>query len=151
MIAGVCTRYGAIISGWLYFPAPIDHLIEVPFLVDTGAQWTTLQSWDILKVPPAKWQGRLAPSPLPLRGLGGTVRPAVASAILAFAHVGGGFTFFALDAVALLLAPLSEAGPSIMGMDVLSHGALLVDVGRGRVEFDVAVGQTLRVPPPWVR
>ena len=124
-------------------------MIEVPFLVDTGASWTTLHLTDLLKLGDALGGLMTTPSPIPLRGVGGsTVRPYAMRVGLAFPHVNGGFSRFAMS-VAMLPDQAGWGTPSLLGMDVLRHGALTIDATREIVQFDPPTDAAITIDPPW--
>ena len=132
----------------MYLPAPVDKFIEVPFLVDTGASWTTLHWSDLLKFGPELAQLPVQRSSIGLRVVGGaTLHPYTSRAGLALVHNDGSTTFFRLT-LALVIEQDSSGLPALLGMDVLSHGVLRVDPHTPRIEFDVPSGRTFDIPSP---
>ena len=148
MIEGIYNpRRGAYLSTFVYFPPPVDELIEVPFMVDSGASWTMMFGADLLKLGDKVNQLPVQRSPLPVRGVGGTRQPWTTQGAIGFFHADGGFTSFILNMA--LLPDIAEGLPSLLGTDVLSHGPVVLDPGSHRVTFDVPSGQRFTVPPPW--
>lgn len=134
MIRGVYHPPQPYVSGFVYFPAPVDEVIEVPFLVDTGASWTMLSSLDLVKLGTKLLKVPISQSPISLTGIGGTVQAWTTRCGLVFFHEDGSRTGFALN-VALNLA-LTDL-PSLLGMDVLAHGVLSVDAVNTAVTWEV--------------
>lgn len=131
-------------------PSPVDEIIEIPFLVDTGASWTTLHTLDLLKLGSKLASLPVQRSPISLRGVGGaTLQPLTTRCGVAFPHVEGGYTRFVIT-VALLADQASLGLPSLLGMDILSHGLLEVNPQAQTVHFDVA-SDLFAVPAPWER
>ena len=67
---------------------------------------------------------------------------------LAFPHVNGGFSRFAMS-VAMLPDQAGWGTPSLLGMDVLRHGALTIDATREIVQFDPPTDAAITIDPPW--
>jgi hypothetical protein len=138
--------------GYIHFPLPVDMTIKVPFLVDTGAQWTTISAVDLLQLGDKLPQLGTVQAPVAVRAAsGGTFRQGMAHCGLILVHEDQRTSLFALNAGIALSAAASAGVPSLLGMDVVSHGALLVLAENRRVEFDPPTGDIIEIMPPWSR
>ncbi len=137
MISGVYyPGQGAYLTGRLYLPPPVDAYLDISFLVDTGAQRTILMPVDVLRAPDLLSRLAVSPSPIPLKGIGGVMQPLRTAVGLGFAHDDGTTTGFAFNI--LLSADQSLVGmPSLLGLDILSHGNLRLDAESRLVLWDV--------------
>ena len=138
----------AYISGFVYFPPPVDEVLEVPFLVDTGASWTSLFATDLLRLGDKIGTLPVERAPIELRGVGGTLQPWTVRGGVAFVHDEGGFTTFTVN-LALIPDAAGAGLPALLGMDILSHGTLQIDPSDQKVTFDAPNGQGFHIPPPW--
>jgi|FaiFalDrversion2_1042247.scaffolds.fasta_scaffold00599_8 hypothetical protein len=87
---------------------------------------------------------------MPVQGIGSSVLPFVTPAVVAFVHAEGGYTFFDLAAMCLMPPVATPVGlPSLLGMDVLCKGKLLIDPEQSAVYFDVPNGRVFEIEAPW--
>ncbi|MPZ50605.1 MAG: hypothetical protein GEU75_15125 [Dehalococcoidia bacterium] len=115
-------------------------MVNVSFLVDTGASRTCVAPSDLLRF------GSGASERLTLRadagsfiGVGGSVTVHSIEGALVFVHDSGDITAFGLE-LNLIFDPSANALPSILGREVLCKGLLALDAAGGKVSFDPPVG-----------
>jgi hypothetical protein len=144
VIRGTCTPLNSpYISGFVYFPPPVDLRIEVPFLVDTGASITTFHLTDLIKLGSKLSALPMHPAAYELKiAGGGTTRPNLTPCGIAFPHPEGGYSMFALPAC-VYTEPNSLGTAALLGMDVLSEGELIVQPHHGLVLFDCPASDKL--------
>jgi hypothetical protein len=130
---------GAFLTGTVYFPPPVDDILEVSFLVDTGAARTCISLNDLLRLD-GNTQGRIDIRPgVPLRGVGGTVANFLARAGVGFVHDDQNMSRFSMD-VSLMIDASTAGLPSLLGRDILFKGDLAFEPDQGTVLFDAPVG-----------
>jgi hypothetical protein len=126
------------------FPAPVDEVLDVRFLVDTGATYSTLHRTHLSRLGRRIGSLHLEPLTRPVGLAGGrSVRPNTTDCTLVFPHEGGGFTRFHLKIV-VFPEPESMGTPALLGMDVISLGDLTIR-RDGAVTFDCPPG-AIEVP-----
>jgi len=109
----------------LVFPALARRRVDVRLLINTGADRTVLSPGDAL--PIASLLGSLPPGPA-LRGVGGTTTTRRADVVITMA------TFSANLTLTIFSPSLgARSMPSVLGRDVLSHFALVVEERTDRV------------------
>ena len=140
MIAGTYDQLtGAYITGFVYFKLPVDQILQVKFLVDTGAAHSFLSLVDLAELATkVQTQLQMAPSG-GIRGIGGIASSVNTPVSIAFRHEDGDATLLGLD-LALLVEPDSADLPSVLGRDVLFRGSLHFDPVAGEGYFDVPKG-----------
>lgn len=151
MITGPCAPgKSPYITGFVHFPNPVNATIEVPFLLDTGAEWTTLSPLDLLKLGDQRPQLTVNQAPLEVRDAsGGGFRPDVVHCGLAFVHANRSVSTFEVYAGVSPMAAAIAGVPSLLGMDVIAHGDVRLLSAARRVEFDPPAGVLITVTPPW--
>lgn len=107
------------------FPSLGGSRIDVPLLIDTGADHTVLSPVDALLVGDV-WT--TVPAGPMIGGIGGRIQTRMAAAVL---------TLGTISVASLLTIPLPRPGvpaiPSILGRDILSRFALCMEERTGRV------------------
>jgi hypothetical protein len=126
---------GATVIGAVYFPPPLNRILVVTFLVDTGASHSCLSVDDLPLMDP-DFITRLAtrPTDQAFRGIGGVIFPRMTEAAISLAHDDGALSAFELD-LALMVDPSYAGLPSILGRDILFHGRLEFDPDSRSVFF----------------
>jgi hypothetical protein len=124
LIEGDLLAEGAFLKAYGRFAA-IPEAIEVGFLIDTGAAMSTLMPSDVAALGA-------------FEGIGGVLRTYTTEASLEFGHSDGGTSVFNLDLL-LVVEPMADDLPSILGRDVLFRGQ--ISAGRDGVTWDVEPGE----------
>jgi hypothetical protein len=142
VIRGIfAARQEAYLKVRVYIPPPLHVFIEVPFLVDTGAEISCLMPGNLDEldaVPIEVLKGMLAPAPTILRTPTGRIPHGATRASLGMTHEDGDFSSFGLH-LRVVTDDRFLGFPSLLGRDVLFRGQ--VSVGRDGVFFDVAGGE----------
>jgi hypothetical protein len=131
---------GAYITASVFFPAPVDELLVVSFLVDTGATSTCIGITDLLRLSQNS-QNRLPMTPVPhgMRGIGGSITPCVTPAAIGFVHDDGQTSLFDLS-LNMMIGQEAVGIPALLGRDILYRGDLQFHPKAGLVLLDLPVG-----------
>lgn len=148
MITGVYVPgKGAYVSATVYLPKPVDRAIHVPFLVDTGASWTTLHSLDLMKFGAGINDLPVQEAPLQMVGVGGTARAWTIRAGIIFSHDDGANTAIGLS-IGLSWDEHRNL-PSLLGRDVLDFGGVILHGPSERIILDLPRKVDLIAKAPW--
>jgi hypothetical protein len=129
---------GAFLRAAVYFRPPINKLLLVPFLVDTGATRTHI-AFDDLEDLGDSINLLVLRSGQPVRGIGGETSGATTPVAMVLRHIDAAATMFGLR-MPLLTDRANSGLPSILGRDILFRGHLRLDPSAGLVYFDPPVG-----------
>ncbi len=130
---------GAVLFGMVYFPPPVDELLEVPFVVDTGALRTCIALKDLIRLSTDVPEKLVIKPGDALRGVGGVTVGLTTNVGIAFTHDDQDKTTFHLDAT-LLMDPNSLGLPSFLGRDILFNGEVSLDPTSETVRCDFPRG-----------
>jgi hypothetical protein len=131
----------------VYLPPPVDLAIEVPFLVDTGASWTTLHGLDMMKFGPNMKELPVRAAPLQMFGVGGAVQTWTITAGIVFSHDDGATTAIGLNIA--LSWDEHRMLPSLLGRDVLNFGTTTLYGPSEEIKLDLPTRVDLVAKAPW--
>lgn len=130
MIRGYFVVRGATkrpyVNALVEFPQYSRH-VSVPFLIDTGADRSTLAADDLARAGVTLTS---EPPGLPSTGVGGTINTRVVDTVVTLGSLSVRTRLLVLEGGGAGPRP---AIPSLLGRDLLAHFALLVDARSDRV------------------
>lgn len=127
------------LSGFVILTDPAE-VLEVSFLVDTGAMQTTLHPADSLRSQIWAHPEHLRIPPVPMVGIGGIASGYERPGVVAFLHTDQRATSFRVWLSVPSPSETNRTFPSLLGTDILRFGRLIVDPAASTVSFDASVG-----------
>jgi hypothetical protein len=126
------------------FPTLNNQQLQVPLLVDTGADRTILSPTDALRLS-RRFGTNLAdlPQSAPSTGVGGQAPTKTIDAVLYINSYSASLTLTILEPIPGRLLPI----PSLLGRDILSHFALFMEERTGKMLLlEPAEAESLTLP-----